>query len=189
MPAFELTDAWRALPGGAVRKGDRLFSLTKGCNGIWCKPDSVTALNEVPVTYVEAFGLQLQPYVLQAWIDDRVAQGRVLALGSFTKGTSFPGFDGVRVFLRVPEHRSCPQIRPPSCSTPKGATTDPAEWDKVATFTLDSNRCLFFAQCEEQGPCPQNFVQPTCFAGYSAHEFLASPGAYPALTCDPTWTE
>ncbi len=185
VPKFEVSAAWRALPGGAPRKGDLLYALQDGggtCAGLWCQPKSVVALNDTQATDVEDFGLALAQGVHRPWVDDRVAQGRVLALGQLGKGSSFDAFSGSRVFLRLPERSDCPQIKPPAC----GATSKPAQ---VATFALDANRCLFFAQCALPGPCPEFLVQPTCAPGYVAREFATAPNACVQLTCDPAWAE
>jgi len=187
-PNFEVSAAWRALPGGSARKGDLLYQLQDGgesCGGFWCRPKVVFLLNATVGTYVEGFGLELQQNVHAPWVSDRVAQGRAMALGNFGKGNSFDTFSGSRVFLQLPERRDCPQIKPPSCGA-AAATKDPV---KLATFTLDENRCLFFAACEEQTVCPVNVVRPSCSAGYLEREFLAAPCACPLLSCDAAWAE
>lgn len=186
VPGFEVSAAWRALPGGSARKGDLLYQLQDGgesCAGFWCRPKVVFQLNAMTGTYVEGFGLELQQNVHRPWVDDRVAQGRTIALGALGKGSSFDAFSASRVFLQLPERRDCPQIKPPPCGP---AVT---KQETLATFTLDQNRCLFFAQCEAQTVCPVNVVRPSCSAGYVEREFLASPGACAQLTCDAAWAE
>lgn len=190
VPDFEVHAAWRALPGGAFRKGDTYYSLFNGgeaCKGLWCQSKRVVAVDQAGELDVSSFSLGLAPYVHPEWVEARVGQARVIAAGTLVKGSALPAFDGAQVFLRLPEQRSCPEIKPPSCSA--GATDDKAAASKVATFSLDSERCLFFAACEAPGACPAHLVQPACAAGYTPREFLASPGACPALTCDPTWAE
>lgn len=179
---FEVSGAWRALPGVLPVKYGGVYAaapVSLNCFADPCPTLELTELNGKSILGVDGVNLArtLKAYVDEPWLQEQIRAGRTLLAGEQTgKGL---GFDAAALYLRLPERVQCAQIRPPNCSLTK--RSEP-------TF-IRSGRCTFFDQCVTPGPCPANFVLPTCEKGYREVRFNEAPNACERLICEPDFFE
>lgn len=190
MLSFEVSAAWRGMPGQTVDKHSRYYAVAARDPQITCftapcsnvvvhelHKTKETFIDRVDTTFIEADMLN------HDWIGNRLVSRGGLAAGVLveTDENDFPGGPenvllAEAAFIRLPEHRDarCPQSKP---DCPEG---------QPASYSYDADRCVVLDGCVEEPMFCALYI-PSCSS--EAYTQVSWPGGNgcTAYACEPTW--
>ncbi len=181
--AFEVTTAWRGMPGVKFAATDTFYRVENaGIQCIAAPCPSLRASKLHSTTKVLHHDLDVSrasmPGVDRNWLTSRVVDKDALVAARFVDGARVGGvmekvLDASQVFIKIPDMtQSCG--RPSIALCPAG---------KVNIWTRDENRCVMPAGCGGRGACAA-FV-PACTEGYALVSWTGGPFACTQYACDP----
>lgn len=122
-----------------------------------------------------------RPFVQVDWLEGRVLGHAALVSAAVSSppalaATNVPPqrvIDASQVWVKLPEVRACPAVKPAPCVNDT----------LVSTFSRDAERCLMPGACVKPGPCLLYF--PACESGYRLVSWPSAPNGCDAFACDP----
>jgi hypothetical protein len=171
-------EAWRGLPGVAVRAGDPFYRVDRQavCAAAPCRSWRATRLN------VGTFGgfnelttsVAVTPLLDTPWLINEALTNGALVAGTVRRvRTTYWILDASQVFLKLPQRASCRSTSPRACTG-----------GRVRVFERGLDRCLTPAACVLPPPCAPLEVE--CPPGYVVASWLAGAGC-PRHACDPAF--
>lgn len=183
---FLVGKAWRGMPGRTAQAGDSFYVLTDRrpfvrciqapCNALEAgKLNLTTKTQTTDLSVASAAG----NYVDETWLNHEALTEEGIVAASIQSGARFPGgtekiVDASQVFVKVPETRSCPQMRLAPCAAGNS-------W----TYRRDENRCVLPIGCAPTVACRK--LTPACEAGYELIQWTGESGCS-EYACDPSWS-
>jgi hypothetical protein len=165
--AFEVTEAYRGLPGVVPAAGETIYRLEPGSASAW----TAKRLNTGGAESCDSITVDraARPWVDKSFVAERLLNYSGLVSASVRSAQLVAS----QVFLRLPLQRDpCPAQRVPACAD-----------GQSNVFTRTDDLCVVPDGCATPATCAT--PAPECDPGYVPTSWPSAPDACPTYRCDP----